>query len=263
MFKKLLTTVILISAAVLSGCAQYTTVREHKDLQEEAKHISSVIILPADVTVEKLAFTGDNERETDKESAFSQELKDSAKAALEAKGLKVIEFDFANTLASNQNLAYAITQCKESLTKSEDALYKKPTEVKDQGKFSESVGAPANIVAETTGAQSMLIVKYKGFEKTAGMQAKDIAAGVLLAVLLGGNQAQIAASQGASMEAALVATDSGDILWTNRSGGPQLNTGFAKNLFNSLPNVPFDSSANTTQTASATPSTVASDNKSQ
>jgi hypothetical protein len=229
----------LASLVLLTGCANYTSVREHKNLAQSASHIGSVVIVPADVSVELVAFTGDNEREGAKESSFAKSLHTSARMALENKSLTVVDYDFEKGLAENQNLAFAITQCKESLTKAEKNLYKKAVDEKDKAKFAENVGASANVIAEATGADAMLLIDYKGFEKTAGMKTKDMAAGILLGVLTG--SVAVAPPEGSVMHVALIATDSGDILWTNVQGSQLLNTdSVAKPIFQKFPTVAFN-----------------------
>jgi hypothetical protein len=261
MFKRIAMAFTLASLVLLTGCAtNYTTVREHKDLAESASHIASVVIVPADVSIELIAFTGDNERETTKEGSFAKSLYASAKTSLEGKGLTVVDYDFDKGVAENQNLAFAVTQCKESLNKAAAAtLYKKPVSEKDKARFAESVGAAANVIAEATGADAMLLIDYKGFEKTAGMQTKDMAAGILLGVLTG--TVAVAPSQGARVQVALVATGSGDILWTNVQGSGFLTTdSVSKPVFDKFPKVVFNqdgAAKKTVETAAATPAEAA------
>lgn len=212
---------LLAASLLLGGCATYTDVREHREIAQEAQNIGSVVILPPEVAIELVTFTGENERETAKQDGAAALLTDNAKNALEAQGLNVVDFDFSKAAADHPELAYAVTQCVDALKKAEKTLYAKPVEEKNKSTFGESVGASANTIAEITGADALLWINYQGFEKSSGMVAKDIAAGVLLGLLTG--QAAIAPSEGSVLEMALIAADSGNVLWVNRKGMPQLN----------------------------------------
>jgi len=172
---------LMAVSLLLGGCATYTDVRQHKELTEEAQHIGSVVILPPEVAIELLTFTGENEREIQKQEATTARLKAEAKNALEAQGLTVIDYDFIKAGAEHPELAFALTQCGDALKKAEKTLYNKRVESKNKDSFSESVGASANTIAELTGADALLLIDYQGFEKSGGMVAKDIVAGALLA----------------------------------------------------------------------------------
>jgi hypothetical protein len=225
---------LLIAALGLGGCATYTDVRQHKNLDQDAGRIGSVVILPPEVSVELVAF-GENERLPQKQDSLREELTTLAKGALAAKGLQVIEFDFAKADAEHPELAFAVTQCKEALANAKKSLYQKPVEEKNKSSFTESIGASANAIAEATGADALLVINYAGFEKSSGMVAKDVAAGVLLGVLTG--TVAVAPSQGAAAEISLVAADSGNILWTNRKAAPALNSAVQKMVFAEFPKV--------------------------
>lgn len=235
---------LLGSTLATSGCATYTSVRQHQDLQQEAQTISSIAILPPDVSIELIAFTGENEKETQKQEAIGRQLTNDAKSYLTKQGITVVDFDFTKAIAERQDLAFAITQCKEALDKSEKTLYKAPVETKNKGKFNESIGPAANVLAETTGADAFLVVKYNGFEKTAGMIAKDIVASALMTVLTG--QTPVAQQEGASVELALIAADSGAILWVNKKAVPQLNTSAEQQAFKEFPQVTWKTAAGQT-----------------
>lgn len=244
MARRFALTLLLVGAACISGCASYTSVREHKNLADEASRIGSIVILPEDVTIELIAFTGENERLTDKQNDFARQLHIAATNQLGSHGLKTVDYDFDKNIAADQNLAFAITQCKDALAKSQKSLYKKPVEVKNRSSFTESVGAHANTIADATGADAILVLTYNGFEKTAGMKTKDVVAGALLGALTG--TVAIAPGEGGALQATLIAADSGAILWTNTVGGPALSTSYTTSVFAEFPKVAFN------QTAAAT-----------
>jgi len=215
--------IVLAFSMLLGGCANYTTVRQHKELPQESQNIGSVVILPPEVAIQLITFTGENEQETARQDATAKALSDEAKSALAARGLHVVDFDFAKAAETHPELAFALTQCSDALKTADKTLYGKTlVDAKDMGTFSENIGAAANTIAELSGADALLLINYQGFEKSTGMVAKDIIAGALLGVLTG--QAQVAPSQGASIELALIAANSGNVLWVNRKAAPALNT---------------------------------------
>lgn len=218
---------------LLGGCATYTDVRQHKELTEEAQHIGSIVILPPEVAIELITFTGENERETQKQDSTTAQLMANARNALEAQGLTVIDYDFIKAGAEHSELAFALTQCGDALKKAEKTLYNKPVESKNKDSFSESIGASANTIAELTGADALLLIDYQGFEKSSGMIAKDVIAGALLGALTG--TAQIAPSAGSSLKMALIAANSGNVLWVNRKAVPALDTSALKLVMSEFP----------------------------
>lgn len=226
---------IALAALLLVGCATYTEVRQHQNFQQHASEIETVVILPPDVAVELVTFTGENEALTDKQTTLAAELVKVVGAELKQDGLNVIEFDFAKAIETNQDLAFALTQCKEAYAKVKGGLYEKPVETKNLDKFTASIDHFGNAVAEATGADALVVVEYNGFEKSGGMIAKDIAAGVLIAALTGAMP--ISPKEGAVVEIALISTSSGDVLWTNRKGNPQLNTAVAGMALKDLPDM--------------------------
>ncbi len=238
--KLLLLTTIVFS----TGCATYTSVREHASLAEVASDLDSVVVAPPQVNIELRVFTGENEPLTDKEDMVRDQLITLAEKRLQEEGLKVINFDFENAIANDEDLAFSLTQAKEALDHAKKDLYSgKAVAVEDKAQFRASLGPAVNAIAEHTGAETVLLMDYYGFEKSAGLKTKDAAAGILLAVLLGSSNAAISAPSGSFVDLALVDTASGDVLWTNRRGGQAVNALIAEHAFNEFPDVAWESEA--------------------
>lgn len=218
--RKLHFVVIAIGFALTTGCATYTDVREHKDLQQEVTKIHSVVILPPDVTIDVLSFNGDTEKDSEKQDYTIKKINSDTRYQLKKKGVNIVDFDFNKALNANPDLAFAITQCKESMEKSEKALYKSRVEEKNKSTFSENIGPSANAIAEATGADAFLVIKYKGFRKSGGLIAKEMAANVLLVAAFGVGRGS--PMEGADIEIALVSAESGAILWIDKKQYPQL-----------------------------------------
>jgi hypothetical protein len=232
---------VVSSVIVFTGCANYTSVREHANIHESARDIESVVIVPPSVNVELKVFTGENESMPEKEEQLRSALLSLAASRLAAEGLEVIEFNFQRAIEEDEEFAFAITQAKEALDTAEQDLYTgKAVTVETKAQFEVSLGPVVNAIAERTGAESVLLMDYYGFEKSAGLQTKDIAAGVLLAVLLGSSNASIAAPSGSFVDVALIDTSSGDVLWANRKGGQVLNSQIVEMALAELPDVVWE-----------------------
>lgn len=211
----------LATSALLVGCVNYTTVREHKDLSEISPSIHSVVILPPDIKIQKINFTGENEALTEKENQISLQLTSALAQQLRDKHLTVTDFKFAEETTANPDFAYSVTQCKKAFTETQKNLYAKAVDVKNKNKFSESIGGLGNNIAEITGADAFVVIQYDGFEKSGGMIAKDIAAGVLLGVLTG--TVTTSPPTGSAVTVGIIAANSGEVLWTNRAAAPALD----------------------------------------
>jgi len=60
----------LMTGALASGCASQSPVRQHPELADAARRIKTVAILPPDVAHERVVFSGDNERLTERERCW-------------------------------------------------------------------------------------------------------------------------------------------------------------------------------------------------
>ena len=238
MYKTLLKITTILSIAIITGCANYTSVREHSEFSSAAKDIESVIVVPPQVHVELKVFTGENESLIDKERYIKRNLVDIAQNKLRNEGLKVIDFSFEDAIKEDEEFAFAITQCRNALDEAKKDLYSGgAVTIENKRNFQASLGPVVNFIAEHTGADSVLMMDYYGFEKSNGMVAKDMAAGILLAVLLGSTNAQIAAPEGSALDIALVETRSGNVLWANRKSGQSLDASLANHALQELPDM--------------------------
>ena len=90
-----------------------------------------------------------------------------------------------------------------------------------------------NIISESTGAESILIMNFEGIEKSGGSTAKDILASTLLAAVTG----VVAVSQQAAshVEIALIDASNGDVLWSNVRNGSNVSSSLAKAAMYNIP----------------------------
>ncbi|WP_372869948.1 hypothetical protein [Shewanella sp.] len=226
-----------VLVVVLTGCSN-TAVRHHKDYQEAAKNVGSVVIFPADAEVELVVFDGDNERLTEKEVIIKNELYKIAKAKLEKENLQVIEFDFQQEAEKDENFAYAITQAKEAWNVAKQDMYKKGVvSEKNKADFQTNLGSILNFVAEKTNADSALLMHFNAFEKSDGVIAKDVTTSILVGLLTAGAVVPVQTTQGSFLDVALVETTSGKILWANRRAGAAADSSVAKGVLKELPDL--------------------------
>ena len=231
--------ILLISFTLLTVGCSYTSVRQHTDFAESAKGIESVVVAPPKVTVEYLVFTGDNERLVDEEKRLQARLGEIAADKLAAEGLKVIDFDFKTAIQEDEEFAYALTQCREAYNQAAKDLYDgKAVSEQDKATFKSSIGDIVNTVADATGAESLLLIEYNGFKKSDGLIAKDMAAGVMLALLTG--SVAVSPSEGGALNVALIHADNGNVLWTNYKAAPQLDAEVANLLLAEFPDMVWE-----------------------
>jgi hypothetical protein len=216
---KLLMIIYLVGLySVMAGCTN-TTVREHADFAQAKRKIDTIAILPPDAEITYIVFNGDNQRMHDQEEQATKDLYDTASQILSDHGYTVASVDFNSLISSNSDMAFDLTQIKSAAKEQVKQIYSEGEVRTDQPRyFSKSVGAGVNPFAEHAKADALLYIDYSGFEKSAGVVSKDIAAGVLLAVLVGNNQAQVAPAKGGNVFVALLDGTSGDILWANNGG---------------------------------------------
>jgi hypothetical protein len=234
--------VLLISAALwLSGCSQ-TSVRHHQDFQAVAKTIDTVVIVPADVEIELINFNGDNEQLEEKAESIKKQIHVLAANKLTQEHLTVIDFDFKNEAAKDEDFAYALTQVKEAWGKAKEEMYKTGMiDEKKKANFKTNLGSVLNSIADKTGADAVVLMHYSGFEKSSGMITKDIASSVLVGVLTLGAVVPIQATAGAFLDVALVETASGKVIWANRKFGASADASPAEIAFKELPNLVWKS----------------------
>ncbi|MFT5277563.1 MAG: hypothetical protein ACI8SK_001503 [Shewanella sp.] len=251
MMKIIKSLLLLGTLAWLTGCAQ-TTVRHHQDFQEVAKNIESVVIIPADVDIELIVFDGDNEKLVDKEKTIQAEIHALAKVKLEAENLKVIDFDFKKEAENDEEFAYALTQAREAWDISKEDMYKKGVVgEKDKANFQTNLGSVLNIIAEKTGAESVLFMHFSSFEKSKGVIAKDVTSSILIGVLTLGAVIPIQATEGSFIDIALVETTAGKIIWANRKVGASSDSSAAQFALKELPDLVWETEVVAEEQASA------------
>lgn len=227
----------------------------HPTLKEELKRIDSVVILPPQVEVVLLTLTGEDERLTETENEIREKVLSIAKQRIIENKYDLVDFDFDTAIQEDADFAYAITQIKEGFTQAKEQIKigdsasaennpgrtgqpgPSPGKKKSHTKSIEgpvSIGEATNIIQSVCGADAMLLITYKGFDKTGGYVARDIGTSVAVALLTMGTVVPVSQKSGAIIEIALVDGVSGEILWADQIRGT-LDEGPALTAIKSMP----------------------------
>jgi len=218
-----------------TGCATTYTTRLHPTLEEQLKHIDSVVVTPPRVEIEYVTLTGENERLPEQEDIVRAQLVQMAQDRLTSRGYEVMEFDFDSAMESNDEFAYTITQIREGFEKAKEELQLgKGLTMEKASELKISIGEAVNIVAEETGADAILIMRFAGFDKSKGYVAKDVGTSLLVGILTMGSIIPISTTDGAITEVALVDGATGDVLWADIMSG-KLGPSIAQTALSTLP----------------------------
>lgn len=227
---------MLVVLVWLGACASKptTTAREHPDIDQALLDIERVVVAPPIVSIERIVFSGENERLTAQEANVAAELVAATASALTERGYEVVPFDFAKEREADPDFAFALNQVVEAFDRvKQDMQVGRPIPEADKRKFAQSLGEAVNLVADRAAVDAVVIVQFAGFDKSGGSRAKDMAASVLLAALLGSTAIQ--PSEGSYVELALVDGVTGNLLWTDAAAVAKLESGTIAAAIASMP----------------------------
>lgn len=210
--------VALLLLATLSGCAM-TSVRQHPDFASGKRKINVVAILPSEVEYRHLVFTGENERDSEREKSIATDLESGMSTVLQAHGYTPKSDILDKARSGDKEFNFQLEQLKGAYVQVAKELYAQPMiQVEKADKFKVGVGPLANPFATIAGADALMLARYQGFDKSSGLVTKEIVASALLAALTGSYY--VPAKNGGQIELSLIDGVSGEILWSNASGGP-------------------------------------------
>lgn len=210
--------VTLVLLATLSGCAT-TSVRQHPDFASGKRKINVVAILPSEVEYRHLVFTGENERDSDKEKSIAADIESSMSAMLQNHGYTSKSDVLDKARSGDKEFNFQLEQLKGAYVQVAKELYAQPmVPVEKSDKFKVGVGPLANPFASISGADALILSRYRGFDKSTGLVAKEVVASALLGALTGAYY--VPANSGGEIELSLIDGVSGEILWSNTLGGP-------------------------------------------
>lgn len=242
--------VALVLLVTLSGCAM-TSVRQHPDFASGKRKIDVVALLPSEVEYRHLVFTGENERDAEREKSIAADIEHGMGVELKAHGYTSKSDVLDKARSGDKEFNFQLEQLKGAYTRVAKELYEQPmVQVEQSSKFKVGVGPLANPFAAISGADALLFARYQGFDKSEGLIAKEVLASALLAALTGSYY--IPVKSGGQIELSLIDGVTGDILWSNAAGGP---LGAYASLVNAMTKLPAKASAGSVPAAE--PSTAA------
>jgi hypothetical protein len=210
--------VALLLVATLSGCAM-TSVRQHPDFANGERKIKVVAILPSEVEFRHLVFTGENERDPEREKSIASEIESGMATALQGRGYAAKMDVIEKSQSGDKEFNFQLEQFRSAYVQASKELYARAMVEEDEStKFKVGVGPIANPFAAVAGADALMIASYQGFDKSSGLMAKEITTSVLLAALTGVYYGP--AQSGGRIELSLIDGVSGNVLWSNASAGP-------------------------------------------
>ncbi|ROR99006.1 hypothetical protein EDC56_3246 [Sinobacterium caligoides] len=232
-FLKLITVSLLLTTG---GCAvNHTTSRTHPTLEQELEKIDSVVIVPPAVDIHLLTLTGENEPLADKQQEIKKELIAIAKQELYSGGYEVVDYDFDQALIDNAELSFVVNQLRVGFDEAKKELrHGARLAPEEASSMRASVGEAVHIVADESGADAVLIMRYVGSQKSDGYIAKDLGQSVLIGVLTAGTVIPVNQTNSGFTEVALIDGHSGDVLWTDLRSG-QLTSTLSDKAMDSLP----------------------------
>jgi hypothetical protein len=208
----------LVLLATLSGCAM-TSVRQHPDFASGKRKINVVAILPSEVEYRHLVFTGENERDAEREKSIAAEIESGMSTVLQNQGYTAKSEVLEKARSGDKEFNFQLEQLKGAYAQIAKELYAQPmVQVDESSKFKVGVGPLANPFASLSGADALMLARYQGFDKSDGLVTKEIVASALLAALTGSYYVPV--KNGGQIELSLIDGVSGEILWSNASGGP-------------------------------------------
>lgn len=211
--------VALVLVVMLSGCGTMTSVRQHPDFVTGKRKINVIAILPVDTEYRHLVFTGENERDPEREKSISTELESDLVSALQGRGYKTKLDVVEKARSGDKEFNFQLEQFKTAYIQAAKELYARAmVEEGESTQFKVGVGPLANNFAVIAGADALMIANYQGFDKSGGLMAKEVTTSVLLGALTGVYYAP--AKSGGRVELSLIDGVSGDVLWSNAFAGP-------------------------------------------
>jgi hypothetical protein len=238
--------------AFLTGCAS-TTIRQHEEFASGKTKVSSIVVMSPDVSYQRITFTGEDERDANKELEIANSLKSYARALLSKAGY-IVKEDPLDKPDADKQLGFDFEQLKVAYGNASRDLYNdRNVSKEDSIKYISTVDAAAAPICSAAEAESVLLITFSGFDKSGGKMAQQIVLGALVGALTGVVQTPV--KNGGSAHIALIEGASGKVLWTNRialagSPGTILATALRpipniNQINNSAPLVPTNKTAET------------------
>lgn len=220
---------LLLMAIVLSACSKTTSIRHHKDFQNQLFKSKTLTILPAAVEVVSIDAGGKITRKYGYESIVEDVILDVLRQKLGQMGYKT---KFLNRREIHNNkLSRNVLSFREDYNKKIAELYKvimwEEEKAQNVDLFLEK---SAKEIAKLSESDLIIFVEYYLRAKTSGACTKDFAVAVLSAALTGGAGNQDPAEL-LSLRIAIINPHNGQFVWSNfaQTGFGTFSGAFSKN----------------------------------
>lgn len=205
---------LLLVLVCASACT--TSIRQHPGFAEYKKTHKTVAILTPDVKMEYHSFDGTN-RMPDREAAIRAQILKELPPLLAKRGFQVQPVDFEAWMQQYPQMRAEMGRIWVSYDQITKDLYSKQMDEKEAFQTQKTLGPAVNPFADAAKTDMLMMVKFEGFEKSGGMQAKDLTVAITMGVLLG--VAPMSPSDAAAVHAVLIDGTTGNILWSNVAPG--------------------------------------------
>ena len=223
---------LLLVAILLSACSKTTTIRHHKDFQNQLSKSKTLTILPAAVEVVSVEASGKTTRNYDYEALVEDVIIDVLRPKLSQMGYKT-KF-LSRREIHNNKLSRNVLSFREDYNKKIAELYNaiewQEEKAKNVDLFLEK---SAKEVAKLADSDLVIFVEYHLRAKTSGACTKDFAVAVLSSALGGAAGSQDLAEL-LSIRIAIINPHNGQFIWSNfaRTGFGTFSGAFSKNAQN-------------------------------
>lgn len=181
-----------------SGCATYRT---HPEFKIRQASIKSIGVMPTDIDVYRITFTGDKDLMHDLVPHVNDVAQQQLVADFESKGYSTRLVDMSDeALAQKPEVRASWHTTSELFEKTLGDIQKRR-----QKKFTYTLGSDINLLADYAGADALIFTKGEGLKKTGG----EIAREVILSALFG---SPVLPSE-TQVVSALIDGNTGDVLW--------------------------------------------------
>ena len=208
--------ILCVIICVVSGCANYTTVRQHKDFAKLFPKYKSVAIFTSDFLVEKTTKNG--KQVIHPNPNFISNVTNTAQSELAKKGYVV-----TGVVSDSDTDSAEIDEFNYSYKKSVKKLYgNKENGLKDKAfNINDSLGMVATKVAKKSNADLLFVLGYSGSEMSQDQVTKnlamDMAVDIAVASLTGSQSSNAGAThiKDGLAVISLIDRKNGNIMWTN------------------------------------------------
>lgn len=191
---------------LLAGCAGLhgRGDGDDADRQRALQEVRRVVIAPPAITLDH-ATVMQADRHTEQEILMRRYLTQKAAQSLESAGYLVVEYDFGEAVAGDDELAMLIASVREDFRQAKRKLRagEKLTWRQRQA-FQADIGKAASLIARNASADAVLLIEYLGAPDVGGGRSDAMLSSALLGLMSDGESPYVVPSGAAIIEAVLL-----------------------------------------------------------